>query len=457
MLKHQSKTFNEGKVKPQKDMQALMKELEAEFGSDDDFLSDLNSDGSPIEQRQSKIEKLESKLPQKNSEKEVEKSESPQQVNQSNSVVANPMTTKMHWKIMSTGYNLQKIINPDREIQKLQKELRLKESEIERLNLTKQYTENTQLSSFHLAFMFASPLVRKVNKNLENIMQLDYQNELVGIEKTLKNVKHELNYRVEVATINNFRSIVADAPFALHFTGHGIENNRQSLGSSYKLYKDKGNILLLEDENLMADYLFEGDLKKLVEISRANRSFTFNYEVVFVSSCHSEFAGDIFLASGAHHVICIQKSATISDKASLRFSKVFYEALFIQKYSVCEAYKIAKEDVRTLYNNSEASKYILMVNNKLQATGKGKKNSHKCFPITEFKEGSLRKEGTVPFFDIVPSRDEGFKGRQKAICEVLALLNKNRLVNILGPPGIGKTALSRNLINLLRDRKRFTD
>jgi len=151
--------------------------------------------------------------------------------------------------------------------------------------------------------MFASPLVRKVNKQFENIMQLDYRKEVIGIEKALQNVHHEIKYKTNVATISNFRSIIADAPFALHFTGHGIENNRNSLGASHRLYKDKGNILLLEDEQGMADYLFENDLKKLVEISKANRANTHNYEVVFVSSCHSEFAGKIFQASGANHVI----------------------------------------------------------------------------------------------------------------------------------------------------------
>ena len=78
-------------------------------------------------------------------------------------------------------------------------------------------------SSYHLAFLFASPLVRKINTNVEMIMQLDYQNEIKSIEKQLKNVKHEILYKVDVGTISNFRSVIADAPFAIHFTGHGIK------------------------------------------------------------------------------------------------------------------------------------------------------------------------------------------------------------------------------------------
>jgi hypothetical protein len=237
-------------------------------------------------------------------------------------------------KHISTDLAYKRSYDPNSEIKKLKDQLFMYNKEIERLKDAKQISVEAPESAYHLAFMFASPLVRKMNNNLENIMKLDYKNEIAGVEKILKNVQHEIKYKVEVATISNFRSVIADAPIALHFTGHGIQNNRQSLGGVYELYKDKGNILLLEDENCMAEYLFENDLKKLVELSKANREFTYNYEVVFVSSCHSEFAGNIFHVSGAHHVICIQKSDTILDKASLRFSKVFYETLFVKKYSV---------------------------------------------------------------------------------------------------------------------------
>lgn len=192
-----------------------------------------------------------------------------------------------------------KLYDPKVEIAQLKEQLRLKNAELQRIsmrmdsmkhkegnnsyiNLTDDIQESE--STYHLAFLFASPLVRRINSSIEMIMQLDYQNEISGIEKQLKGVKHEIRYKVDVATISNFRSVIADAPFALHFTGHGIQNDRKALGSAYLQYKDKGDILLLEDENGMADYLFENDLKRLVQLSKANREFTHNYEVVFVSS-----------------------------------------------------------------------------------------------------------------------------------------------------------------------------
>jgi hypothetical protein len=219
-------------------------------------------------------------------------------------------------KTKSLRMEATKIYDPYKEIEYLKEELRIKTSEINRLTMQLNYTSDDvvemykkyskvegQESSYHLAFLFSSPLVRKINTSLEIIMQLDYTNEIKNIEKHLKQVQHEIRYKVDVATITNFRSVITDAPFALHFTGHGVQNDPKALGPSYQQLKDKGDILLLEDENGMADYLFQSDLKTLVQLSKAKIELSHNYEVVFVSSCYSEFTANIFLASGARHVI----------------------------------------------------------------------------------------------------------------------------------------------------------
>jgi len=164
-----------------------------------------------------------------------------------------------------------------------------------------------------------------------------------------------MKYKTDVATVSNLRSTITDCPIALHFSGHGIENTHANLGQEYALYKNKGNILLLEDENGMADYFFEEDLKYMIEISQNA------FEVVFVSSCYSQFAGEVFLNAGAKHVICIRRGERISDKASLRFSRVFYETLFVKNYNVCASFSIAKEEVSKVINSSEASKFILLI------------------------------------------------------------------------------------------------
>ena len=131
-------------------------------------------------------------------------------------------------------------------------------------------------SGIHLAFLFSSPLVRESGYRLENVMQLDYNSEIKDVLKLLSFVS--LKYRTNVATVSNFRSTLTDSPMVLHFSGHGIENTRENLGSSYAFNSDKGNILLLEDEKGMSKYLFEEELKYMLKLSKNV------FEVVFVSS-----------------------------------------------------------------------------------------------------------------------------------------------------------------------------
>ena len=86
-----------------------------------------------------------------------------------------------------------------------------------------------------------------------------------------------------------------------------------------------------------------------------------------------------------------------------------------------------------------------------------KSSKHIWFPISNFKEGKLTKHGMEPIFNSIPTIPENFRGRQQEICEIVTLISQSRLVNILGPPGIGKTSISRYIWNHLKDRKKFSD
>lgn len=125
----------------------------------------------------------------------------------------------------------------------------------------------------------------------------------------------------------------------------------------------------------------------------------------------------------------------------------------LNKYSVCEAFEIAKEDVRRTVNVTEASKYKLKIS---EVYKKGRKTpcKHKCFPILNFKKGGgFVKFDQEPMFNCIPSKIECFEGRTQEMYDVIFLLNQWRLVNILGYPGIGKTSFARNICNYINDRK----
>ena len=61
----------------------------------------------------------------------------------------------------------------------------------------------------------------------------------------------------------------------------------------------------MEDECCLAQYLYADDLEKMVEVSPVKLDF------VFMATCHSQFAAEIFLRAGAHHVIGINLANAI--------------------------------------------------------------------------------------------------------------------------------------------------
>jgi ATP-dependent Clp protease ATP-binding subunit ClpA len=160
----------------------------------------------------------------------------------------------------------------------------------------------------------------------------------------------------------------------------------------------------------------------------------------------------VFRNAGAKHVICIKSGEKISDKASLRFSKVFYETLFVKKFNVCTAFNIAKEEINKVINAHEANKFLL-----LTQEGKHQHNKHRCYELSNFSDGCCKNVDDPPIFDSIPSNVECFIGRQQEMYEIINLLDTHRLVSILGPPGIGKTSIARNLANYIKDRKKFSD
>lgn len=99
--------------------------------------------------------------------------------------------------------------------------------------------------------------------------------------------------------MDNLSISLTENPCALHFSGHGIENCRENFGKESALIKDEGNFLIFEDSEGCAQYLSEKKLHQLLQPSGTKLEF------VFVASCYSQFAGEIFHNAGAKHVICI--------------------------------------------------------------------------------------------------------------------------------------------------------
>lgn len=70
----------------------------------------------------------------------------------------------------------------------------------------------------------------------------------MGVMDSLQSTGNSIKYRKIPATLDNLRITLTECPIALHFSGHGIENNKQNFGKDSLALKDEGNFLIFEDQ-----------------------------------------------------------------------------------------------------------------------------------------------------------------------------------------------------------------
>ena len=86
---------------------------------------------------------------------------------------------------------------------------------------------------------------------------------------------------------------------------------------------------------------------------------------------------------------------------------------------------------------------------------RAKKEEHQCKIFGPLKAGSIDVMDELPRFQEFPAKVDNFLGRQKELYEVVHAVTVNRLVTIIGLPGIGKTALCKNAVHYISERNLF--
>ena len=132
--------------------------------------------------------------------------------------------------------------------------------------LNAEQNDNTLLHNgqekIHLAFLFASPLMLKTSdkKYYDVLPPICFSEEFAQIKKCFESKKVALNYRYSVATHKNLLTALRENPVGLHFSGHGFQNNQKLFQNDTKAwmkYKNKGDVLIFENENGSSDFFFE--------------------------------------------------------------------------------------------------------------------------------------------------------------------------------------------------------
>jgi len=151
----------------------------------------------------------------------------------------------------------------------------------------------------------------------------------MNIKAAAKESQNGITFKSEVMTQANFVQMLSKAPKIIHISCHGIPHKQGGNNHS------DGDSLLFEHETLIGEFISEKSLRNLI----VN---VWETELVFLAACDSEFAARIFLKKGVRHVICIEQSKEVLDRAVLTFSDTFYRAVFDGK-CICEAFRIAQK------------------------------------------------------------------------------------------------------------------
>ena len=297
-----------------------------------------------------------------------------------------------------------------------------------------------------LIFLFASPLLANFSSTTSlSLPQLNFNKEFEVIEKSLEESRIQINYQRTVATLDNLPDVLIRNPFVLHFSGHGVKNSVESIGSEAALRVGEGDMLLFEDAKWCGVLLSEKNLKSILERCRTD------IKLVVVLSCHSEFIGNIFFNAGIPHVVCIRETEKISDAASIIFASAFYKLLFGgSTCNICQAFEGAKAAVKiqggVKCNTGEDIKFLLKWDHK----------SYQCVNLqTNFSRGKSKLINSESFIKNIPASIENFVGRNIECKILIEMLNTNRWISIEGQSGIGKSAIVKSVVNILSDRQVF--
>ena len=156
--------------------------------------------------------------------------------------------------------------------------------------------------------------------------------------------------------------------------------------------------------------LVEGQCGRAVEIDvdtlsrllrTEDRASTASLRLVFVSSCHSQEIGEVFIRAGADHVIAVRRDLSVLNDAACLFAKAFYRT-YLNDATVQDAFEHAKLQVSAT-SSFDPSQFILLSSSKNQTLSKA------FLGISPGQFLDLRKK---PRFAELPSKPSVCLGRE---------------------------------------------
>lgn len=283
-----------------------------------------------------------------------------------------------------------------------------------------------------ITILFSAPLVWRDGENAYHpIEMLDFQLEKSLLWKCFTEASRNIELSFDNATTDRLQAVMTRGVKCLHFSGHGHPY-----------------CLTFEDGSGGIHWVSVDQLKTLISGGLGNGQPPFQF--VFVSACHSALAGHTFIDCGVPHVVCCQQESQLMDRAALSFTRAFYLALAIGR-TVKESFEIGRNAVScaaTVPNaGEEMAKFMLLPED----------GNHDVpiFTAEEVPQWPLKDANSLirDVNDTLPTLPQGFIGRETDLYHALNLVLNRRLVNIVGPTGMGRSSLAAALCHYIDDRK----
>jgi len=290
---------------------------------------------------------------------------------------------------------------------------------------------NEQMKIFILQ---ASPLVQPSKHGLRKAPDpLDFPAEKEIFKEVFSN--SDVNLVFDIATTTRLQDCVTTKARVLHYSGHGsIE------------------YLSFEDNRGGLHQLYASSIKKIISACKVQGQN--NLKFVFVSACNSLQSGQAFVNAGVPHVICSKQDSALLAVAALQFTKQLYKSL-VNGFTVNDSFKRAKDailvtpEVGNKDRYFEIDKFLLLPED----------GNH---DVTIFDDAitsnfiSDKTENDDIQTSHIPVAPDVFLGRevdQRGIID--AVLDNHRLINLVGPAGIGKSSIVAATCLYVFERKSF--
>lgn len=148
------------------------------------------------------------------------------------------------------------------------------------------------------------------------------------LEEIFHRISRGLKFFFGVLTKESLIRCIQRGAQIVHISGHGPNSKH----------------LEVEDKFGNAVKLSTAKIKEAIEKGYASKKHG-GLQLVFVSTCHSEWVARSFCDAGVPHAVAVHSEVLILDKMATKFASAFYEALLAQHNSVEEAFRNSKAEL----------------------------------------------------------------------------------------------------------------